>query len=227
MIEMKKFVRELATFFDEQIEYVRKSSIGTPKKLTLDLTVAQNNLELNITGNFFYVINSADPDHYIDVRFNEVREPDFRLVQLMGFYTPFHRVFLTWPVQATGSMTVVYGTLSKEFLDIIDNRSASSAVLDAIRDELRGDLTPEGMAAVAVNAAATQIVAQNANRKSVMVGHRHDGVGFIYVGFTNAVTANVHVVRLAPDEYYSISDYRGAIWAIRSAGATNAVYGEV
>jgi len=186
---------------------------------------------VDIAGNFVYGLEGTDVIATVSVQFSR-RDSDQDLhpiTQGLGYIHPFDKLHFSWDAQPDKTLTVIIGNLAPELFAIVDNRSAAAqaALLQEIIDELRGDLAPENMAAVPVNAAATQIVAANANRRSVIVGHRHDGVGFIYVGFTNAVTANIHIIRLAPDECYSTDDYRGAIWAIRSGAATNAIYGEV
>ena len=216
--------------FNEIIENIRQTSIGTPKRLYIDLAVAHNNLCFNLTGNFFYVIESADPANNFDIRFNEVREPAFNLVRQMGFYTPYYQFFITNDAQPAGNVTIVYGTLARPFLDIIDNRSPVATGIDAVRDELRGDVAPEGYGVVAVGAAAGVAVAANVDRKSLIIQHElavDGGVGIVYLGFSAAVTAANYFIALNPGDYWSIDDYRGDVYAIRSAGATNISYGEV
>jgi len=215
--------------FEQQIEYIRKSGIGTPKSFTIDLSVANQNLEIGLAGNFIYALTVKNVTDWVNIRFNELRESTFRLTQQLGFYTPYYRFFLDNDAQAGAAITFVYGTLSKEFLDILDNRSAAlqAATLAGILAELQGDTADEGFNRVAVGAAATLIRAANANRKSIIIQHAPDGVGHVCLGFDNTVTVAKYFISLAPGDWYSVSDYRGTIYGIRTAGATNAQYGEV
>lgn len=216
--------------FDEAIEFVRKSSIGTPKKIDVDLSVATANLEMNIAGNFFYIKEASDNAVYLNVRFNELREPSFRMRKMQGFYTPFYKFILDFPAQAGGTIEIVYGTLAKDFIDVIDNRSAAADEMSEVVNELAGDLVAENVGSrVGVNAAATLLLAANADRKSCIIQHDPvtPGVGFICLGFTNAVTVAQFFAALAPGDVFTIDDYRGAIYGIRTGAATNAQVGEV
>ena len=94
-------------------------------------------------------------------------------------------------------------------------------------NQAAGDLFPNLWGAVAVNAAAGLVVAAYVNRKSFFCQHNKAGVGIVYIGYDNTVAANLHVIALAPGEWFSIDDYRGEIWAIRSGAATNLMISEV
>lgn len=144
MPQPKKLIwpSQLGSEFDQAIEYIRKSSIGTPKTIRIDLSVAHTDLELNITGNFFYVLETNAIGDMFDVRFNENREPAITMVRMMGFYTPYYRFYITNTAQANGYAIIVYGTLSRPFLDIIDNRSQAdlASLLEDIREKLNEGL---------------------------------------------------------------------------------------
>lgn len=135
------FPSVLGAEFDQAIEYIRKSSIGTPKKLFIDLSVAHQDLKFDITGNFFYVVDSGGINDIFDIKFNEQREPPFTLSRMMGFYTPFYRFYITNAAQVGASVTIIYGTLSRPFLDIIDNRSeaTTNSLLEDIKEKLNQD----------------------------------------------------------------------------------------
>lgn len=130
----------------EIIQYVKNTKIGVPKRLDIDLSVAHYQQEYNITGNYFYVIrtyNPADDSDQIgatlEAKFNETGEPNFRLESGMGFKTPYYRFFITNTAQANTWATILYGTLSNEFLEIIDKRSniMQTAILDDISEFVR------------------------------------------------------------------------------------------
>ncbi len=223
----RKNLKELN--FDEKIEYIRRSSMGVPKVLTLPLDVAENNLILDITGNFFYMVKASNVTDTVQIRFNERREPQHEYTQQFGFYTPFYRLYLDWAAQPGSTVTFVYGTLSKEFLDILDNRSAAlqAAILENILGELQGIAGVGDFSFVAVPAAAAEVIAANANRRSVFIQHDRAGAGLVYLGYDNTVAANKHFISLAPRDFYTTDNYRGTIFAIRSAGATNIGVSEV
>ena len=223
-----KILIDKLDFFTDQLDYIRRSSIGTPKKLRVDLSVANTDLKLDIAGNFFYIFQTNLTDDTLDIKVNEQREPAFTFFRGMGFLTPYYSLYITNTAQPNAYAIILFGTQAPDFLDVIDNRGSTIPTLDEIRDELRGDVAAEGFNRVAVGAAAGVIVAANANRKSVII--QHDpvaGVGFVYLGYDNTVLATKAIVCLAPGDTYSVDDYRGAIYGIRSGAATNAFYGEV
>lgn len=215
-------------FFTGQLEFIRQSSIGTPKKLRIDLSVAHDDLRLPLTGNFFYFIMTNSTGDYCDIKVNEQREPAFSYYRGMGLLTPFYNLYISNPAQPNAWVEILYGTQAPDFLQVIDNRGAIIPSLDSIVNEIQGDLAAEGYNRVAVGAAAGQIVALNAARKSLIIQHDPvTGVGVVYLGYDNTVLATKAICALRPGDTYSLDDCRTAIFAIRSAGATNIFYGEV
>lgn len=222
--------QQLTEDFKNIVEEIRSTSQGVPQKIVVDLAPGAANLQMNIAGNFFYIKEASDNTVYVDVRFNELNQPSFRMRKMQGFYTPFYKFILDYPAQAGGEITIVYGTLTKDLIDVIDNRSEAAAETALVVAELAGDLVAENDGTrIAVNAAATLLLAANANRKSLIIQHDPitPGVGFICLGFTNGVTVTAHFAALAPGDVFQLDDYRGAIYGIRTAGATNAQVGEV
>jgi hypothetical protein len=213
--------------FEEKIDLIRKSDMGVPQKIVINLAVANNELELNIAGNFFYVYSSVNDADNIQVRFNKRNQPQHTFQAQQGFRTPFHTLFITNTAQVGGEVTIVYGNLSTEFLDVIDNRAQSSAILTGILAQLQGIVTVGAENQIAMGAGATIIVAANAARRSVFIQHDPAGVGTVALGFSNAVTAVNCFVVLAPGESWTCDDYRGDIYGLRSGAATNCNYGEV
>lgn len=128
--------------FDEAIEYIRRSSIGTPKRIYIDLSVAHQNLALDITGNFFYVIETNSVTDTFSIRFNEVREDPFNMYQNMGFYTPFYRFHITNAAQPGAFAVILYGSLARPFLDFIDNRSQAlqTSILEDMLEKMNQGL---------------------------------------------------------------------------------------
>lgn len=125
MKPIPKSLSDKLEFFEGQIEYIRKSSIGTPKKLRIDLSVAHNDLRMPLTGNFFYIITSNTILDTVDIKVNEQREPAFSYSRGIGLLTPFYCLYFTNAAQPNAYVEILYGTQAPDFLQVIDNRSAS------------------------------------------------------------------------------------------------------
>ena len=220
-------LQEVLQYWNDQIAFVRSSSIGTPKKLRIDLGAAHNNLELDISGNYFYVIEATDNTSNAEIKVNETREPGFTFYRSMGLHTPFYRLIITNAAQVAHEVTILYGNVSKDMLEVIDNRGSTISGLDAIRDELRGDTAPEGFGEVNIALAATLIRAANTDRKSLIIQNKIGNTGNLYLGYDNTVAANKHFVCLEPGDAYVVDDYRGAIWGLQTVLNDPACYGEV
>lgn len=220
-------IKILTEFFDQQVEYIRRSSIGTPKKLHIDLSVAHTDLEMNIAGNFFYVINSASIDHFFEVKFNEQREPGHTLYQYMGFKTPYYRFYISNTVQAGGAVDIVYGTLASEFLDVIDNRSQIQGDITAVRDQLQGSTTAQGFGLVDIPANPTLIVPANVDRKSLIIQALYSNTDDVLIGYDNSLVIGKYIARLKPGDVYMVDDYRGDIYGHAIVLGSDVSYGEV
>lgn len=213
--------------FAEQIALVRTTDIGVPRRLDIDLAVVGVDALYSISGNLFYVVAAPDGDSYIDVRFNKQNQAMHRLFAQMGFVTPFHTVYITTPADQTGTLTIIYGTEAPGLLQMIDNRSATSADLAQIRAELQGDVAPENWGAeFTVGGAAVEIIGANANRKGCIIQAKSTNDGIVYIGFSNAVDTDEWISELQPGMSFSIDDYRGDLWAIGSAAGQLVGWGE-
>lgn len=165
---IKKYSPEILKEFalaDERIDYIRSSSIGTPRQFRHDLAAANTDLELTLSGNFIYVTESNDFDDHAYIKFSKRDGSSFRISKGLGFITPFDRIFLTNTAQAAGYLDIIYGSLAPDFLSIIDNRSdlLTAELLDDIADYTRVlRFIPVGSAeilasAITLNAAASNI----------------------------------------------------------------------
>jgi len=216
--------------YQEKIEIVRQSSMGVPKIIDIDLSIALNDQCYNIAGNLFYVFSAPGESDYIGIRVNETREPMINYSAHTGLITPFHRLFITTPAGQTGNMQIIYGTEAPEMLQILDMRSTTVAGVGGILDELRGEVTPISFAEVTVGVAQVQLLAANANRKSCHICSDSNNAGLVYLGFDNTVTTAAggalwfHV--LEPGGSWSVSDYRGPIHAIATVAAQLVGVGE-
>jgi len=206
--------------FPSDIRTVSRRDAGMLKKIVINLAIAATDLEYGIAGNMFYVFD-APSGTYIDIKVNETRENPISFVEQTGLRTPFDKLYITTPAGQAGNLTLVYGTEAPDLVDVIDNRSALTANVDAIRDELRGDTAPEGGGEVTVGAAAVQALAANADRKGCIIQADFSNTGLVYLWFDNTATTaaggNKWFGVLAAGMAFTVDDYRGDIYAIATA----------
>ncbi len=213
--------------FSEQIELVRSTDIGVPRRLDIDLSVAAVDYEYAIAANVFYVIEAPDGSMYIDVRFNKLNQAQHRLHRQVGLMTPMHTVFITTPAGQVGTMTIIYGTEAPGLLRVIDNRSATSLDMAQVRAEMQGDVVPEDWGTeITVGGAAAEILDANVDRKGCIIQAKSTNSGIVYIGFSNAVDTDEWVAELQPGMSFTVDDYRGPLWAIGSAAAQLVGWGE-
>ncbi len=203
--------------FDKAVDYVKKNNLSIPALYTLSLDSVQTSLEFNITGNFVYVIDSADNDNSINVKFNASQGNAIPLKRQQGFRTPFDKIFISHDAQAGGSVTLIIGQLSSELMNVIDNRSAIQADLEAVRDELRGDTTPKDGGNRVQLATEAQVLAVNTSRKSFGVSVPSTNTGIIYLRFgSTTVTTSNYAIELQAGQAISFDDTRSEVRALSS-----------
>ncbi len=214
--------------FPEQLQLIRSSDIGVPRKLVIDLAVAQTDYEYSLSANMFYIMEAPDGVVYIDVKFNKLNQDQHRLHRQMGIMTPFSSVFITTPAAQLGTMTIIFGTEAPTLLRVIDNRSATSLDMAQIRAELQGDVTPENFGGefTVGNGAAVEIIAANVARKGCMIQAKSTNAGIVYIGFDNTVLPNLWVAELTAGMSITIDDYRGDLYARASAAGQLVGWGE-
>ncbi len=213
--------------FVDKIKLVRSTDLGVPRILDIDLAIVAIDLEYKIAGNVFYILASPTGSEYIDVRFNKLNQAAVPLYQQMGLETPFHTLYITTPAGQTGTMKILYATEAPEFLRVIDNRSATSADLDQIRQELQGDTTPENWdTEKTVGVAAVLALAANAGRKGAVLQAKAINTGKIYIGFDNTVTSSKWIAELQNGMSICFDDYRGDLYAIADAAGQLLGWGE-
>ncbi len=214
--------------FSEQIELVRSTDIGVPRRLDIDLSVAAVDHEYSIAANVFYIIEAPDGSMYIDVRFNKLNQAQHRMYRQIGLMTPMHTVFITTPAGQSGIMTIIYGTEAPALLRVIDNRSATSLDMAQVRAELQGDTTPEnwGTEETVGNGAAVEIINVNAARKACIIQAKSTNTGIVYIGFDNSVTTTKWIAELEAGMSFAVDDYRGDLWARASAAGQLVGWGE-
>jgi len=212
-----------AAGFTEKIEIVKRSSMGVPKLLSIDLAIVATDFIYDVSGNLFYVYSSPDESSYVNIKVNETREPAIPYTVHSGLETPFYRLLITTPAGQVGTILIIYGTEAPEMLRILDNRSTTVAGVGGVLDELRGDVTPENFIGVTIAAApgATLIMAARAARKGCSMQALSTNTGNVFLGFDNTVTVGgapgIWFKELQPGVSWSVDDYRGPIWGIATA----------
>ena len=213
----------------QAIEMFRGRSNALLKKYTFNLNAAGSQ-EINLAGNFIYAILGTDGLANVDVRFsrNDTDVDPYNLVQGLGITHPFDKLYITWTAQTNKTLAIWVGNLAPELLGVIDNRSniTSDILLTAILTQLTGTVTAGNFATVQVAAAATLIIAANANRKSLIIQNLLGNTGNLYLGFTNTVSATVCFVCLAPGQAWTTDDYQGAVYGLQTVANDRATYGE-
>ncbi len=212
--------------FEDAIEFIRRTSIGVPKSFVIDLSIAEIDREYSIAGNLLYLLSAPDGDSYIDVKFNGVRESAIRLYAQMGLVTPFAKFYVTTPAGQAGNITILYAVEAPDFLEVIDNRSATSADLAGVRNELQGDITHKDYNQTTVGAAAVEVIAANADRKGCSIQALSTNTGIVYLGFDNTITAAVNFYELQPGRSFVFYNYRGDVFAFGSAAGQVVAWGE-
>ena len=222
--------RQLVGFVDRfpgEIQDVQRREIAVPLRIDINLAIPITNQSYEIAGNFLYVIE-APAGTYIDIKFNNTDQASFDFYRQMGVETPFSKFYVTTPAGQAGTLTLQLATEAPRLFKIIDNRAAVSGDIEAVRDELRGDLLPEndGPEITVGNAAAVQILAANVDRKGCMIQSKAVNAGLVYISFANTVMPNNWVAELQGGMSITFDDYRGALFARASAVAQLVGWGE-
>lgn len=213
--------------FEKNMAFMDKTRAGVPRTFDIDLSIALTDQRYDIGGNLFYILLGPDSTSYIDVKFNALDSSRVRCTQQVGLLTPFRTLYITTPAGQTGTFTILTGIEAPDFLEVIDNRGATSLDMSQIRAELQGDTTMETFGAeITVGTTAVQILAANVDRKSCIVQARSNNVGTIYLGADNTVGPNRWFAELEAGQSFSIDDYRGAIWAESNLISQYVGYGE-
>ncbi len=212
--------------FEEAIRFIKDHSAGIPRSFSIDLAIAEADREYSISGNVLYVMSAPDGDSYIEVKFNGINQSAIRLYAQMGLVTPFEKFYVTTPAGQAGDMVLLNAMEAPDLLEVIDNRSATSADLAAVRNELQGDLTHEDFDQTTVGAAAVEVIAANVDRKGCTIQALSTNTGIVYLGFDNTITAAVNFFELLPSMSFTFDDYRGAVYAFGSVAGQVVSWGE-
>lgn len=204
-----------------------ESKLAQPRRLTLNLALPITDQEFHIGGTMLGIWDAPNASDTILVRFNEQSADQIPMKRQKAIVTPFHKVFITVAAGLTGNMDIIYGSGTIEYFRMYPNVAETTVALEAIRDELQGDLIPENYNTPVVGLVAVQVLAANANRKGFDLQGGLANAGNIYIGFDNTVTAANCTAGLVAGQSYSRDDYRGDLYAIASAAGQLLNVGEV
>lgn len=212
-------IQELTLREQENVQFTKNGTNQLIKKIVIALDTATTYFPVTLLGNMVYGLDSNDASANLNIQFNRVSSEvdQFPLYSGLGYVAPFDRFYLSWSAQAGKTITLLVGSLGKDVVDIIDNRSATTqtTLLTSILAELQGISTAGNDAADAtVGTSAVSALAANASRKACLIQADITNTGKIYLGFTNAVTTTRKVVALQAGQTFSVDDYRGDIYAI-------------
>lgn len=213
--------------FTEKIEFVRKISMGVPKTLEIDLSIAIKDQVYDISGNLFYFFSAPGESEYIGIKVNETREPVINYSVHSGLITPFYRLYITTPGAQAGTAVLIYGTEAPDLLQIIDNRSTTVAGVGGILDELRGDLTRETVGEEkTVGVSAVLVVPANAMRKACILQAKSTNTGNVFIFVDVGVSFTRWFAELQPGMSFAVDDYRGDIYAKSEVNGQKIGWGE-
>lgn len=77
-----------------------------------------------------------------------------------------------------------------------------------------------------VGTAAASVIASNANRKGFSVQAKESNTDIIYIGWTSSTSSTRWVAELQPGMSFSLTNYRGDIYAIATAAGQKLGWGE-
>jgi len=213
---------------NDRISELIESRIAQPKRLTLNLALPITDREFHIGGTMFGIWDAPNASDTIQVRFNEQSADQIPMKRQKVIAAPFDKVFITVPAGLTGNMEILYGSGTVDYFRMYPNVAETTAALEAIRDELQGDLVHENYTNVTVNAAPVgTVLAANANRKGFDLQASPGNAGIIYIGFDFAVSTINCAAALVAGQSYSRNDYRGVLVGVASVAGQRLIVGEV
>lgn len=215
---------------DKLFELIEQGQLLTePVVKRLYLDTAKSNEFYSLAGNYFYIVDAAVSSNWIKVKFNRAENDMIKFEKGFGLRRPFLRFWVTSDAQASGWVDILIGQISPQLLEIDDNRTAliQQQTLEEIRDELRGNTTPQVWGTEkTVGLSAVSIIALNTSRRGFCVQAKASNTGKIYIGFNNTVTATKWIAELQAGQAFMLDDYRGDIYAISDTAGQLLGWGE-
>lgn len=120
--------------FEEKINLIRKNRITTYRIITLDLSQARSNYELQMSGDFIYGYAGTDAAANISIRLNEISNDEMPLNTQRFVSSPFYRFFVTNTAQAGKTLTLAISTFDKDFFECGDFTSGDIATIGLVSE---------------------------------------------------------------------------------------------
>lgn len=215
--------------FIELLSGAGKGEFAEPKIFRFNLDTARTKEHISFAGNFISLIDSSNAVAWVKINFNRIENDQTKFTKGLSIRRPYTQFWLTHDAQAGEWVDILAGAVSPGLLEIIDNRSATDLLtaLENVRDELRGDTSPENWdTEKTIGLIQSQVLAANTNRKGFMVQAKGVNAGIIYIGFDDTVTSTKWIAELQAGQSLLLDDYRGAVHAIASVAGQLLGYGE-
>lgn len=174
-----------ANFIDQAaIEQGNSNPLKLVRRVTIDLSVARttgNAYKIGFPFQALYVAEATDSS--TEVFFNDNRvdinsERDFiplKLKDTLNFERPISKTFLHWDAQSGKSVTLVF---------ILDGTFDSGSSLTEVSSSVDGNSFSDHTATTHTNAAFTEVLAQDLNRKIANLKFTND----VYLGASSSST---------------------------------------
>jgi hypothetical protein len=204
----------------QQINEVNSKGLSAPRQLTIDLSVAQVDLEVNMTGTSFYVFTSPDQTSYISVKVGRKDADAIDYVLYTGFRAPFTKLYITTPAGQTGTMIIIVAAEEKDVFEMIDNRSSISQGIIDVLIELQGNLTaknPGQEIAIVYTNVASLILATNIDRKVFSIQVSKDNAAALFIGLGDITDSTHYIKKLQAGDSWDFYNYRGPVYAFNNS----------
>ena len=124
---------------EEVIAKINAGDIAEPVKYTLELDTLTADKQLDISGNFFGVVDASAANATISVKFNKNQSESIAFTKGLYMTRPYNKVFLSWAAQTGASIQIMIASMNKDLFEIQDFRSetTSSADLATIKAHAR------------------------------------------------------------------------------------------
>jgi hypothetical protein len=126
--------------FEKILEIVKKGEIAEPYLIRLDLSEARKNLEINLSGNLFYIFNSSSQTAKIKVKFNRIDAKETEIIRGIGWIRPFNKIFISNEAQSGEWVEIFISFYAPALFQLLDNRSEilQSQYLENIQNYTKG-----------------------------------------------------------------------------------------
>lgn len=124
---------------EEIIAKINAGDIAEPVKYTLALDTLTTDKQIDISGNFFGVIDASAANAKITVKFNRNQSEGIDFTKGLYMTRPYNKVFISWAAQTGATIQIIIASFNKDLFEIQDFRTEASAATDtaAIKNNTR------------------------------------------------------------------------------------------